>query len=183
MISAADRQKDMPILVYLTTNTEKFATEQDVIEQTTLKDERVSLASKMFVMVKANGDEIDQNHVFGRFLDGSKLPRFVLFSSDGERIGKLEGRASPSKLYGLMKKAANRTYVTRMDTFVKDYQKVLTSLDKLDALKNALAQKEARDDSARGKREVEKKRAEYEQQEEELREAEQELLDFKRRAA
>jgi len=181
MLHASERQAEKPILVYLTSREEKYSTEQDVVENTTLRDERVAIGSKLFTMVKANGDAIDSNHPYYNHLAGRTLPRFVAFTSDGEQIGKIEGRASPSKLFKLMKKAATRDYVVNLDKTVKDFQKLLTELDKLDVLRQAVAQKEQSAQTSRDKKEIEKKRDQIAKDEEELREAEEKLFDVKRR--
>lgn len=183
MLSAADRQYDRPILVYLTSSSDKDRTSQDVIEQTTLKDERVSISSKFFTMVQADGQQITKDHPYHRWLGGNKLPRFVAFTSDGVRTGKIEGRASPSKLYGLMKKTVAKDFVVNVDRTVKDYQKILTAIDRLSVLKSALDMKESRSDSKRDQKKISKERDELAQEEEELREQEEKLLDFKRRKA
>lgn len=183
MLRAADAQAQMPILVYLTSSDPDDQVAQDVIDSTTLKDERVSLASKLFTMVKTDGSTITEDHPYHRFIGGRKLPRFVLFSSDGNEVGKLEGKASPSKLFSLMKKTARRDFKVNVDRFVKDYQKILTSLDKLDTLKQAVAQKEARDITSAEQRKLEKKKEEIAKEEEELRAVEEELLKFERRDA
>ncbi len=183
MLRADDAQEAKPILVYLTSSDEKDLVAQDVIDQTTMKDERVSLASKMFTMVKADGNQISSDHPFAKWIGGKDLPRIVLFSSVGEEVGKLEGRASPSKLFALMKKAAARDFKTNVDRFVKDYQKILTELDKISALQQAAATKEARDISASEQRKLEKKKQELAKNEEELRALEEKLLEFERRTA
>jgi len=183
MLRPGDAQAEKPILVYLTSSDPDDQVAQDVIEQTTLKDERVSLASKMFTMVKADGYTISKDHPYARFIGGKKLPRFVLFSSNGTKVGKLEGKASPSKLFALMKKTGKRDYKTNVDTFVKDYQKVLTALDKLDTLKQAVAAKEARDITKAEKRKLEKKQEEIAKEEEDIRAVEQKLLTFRRKNA
>lgn len=183
MLRPGDAQAEKPILVYLTSSDPDDQVAQDVIDSTTLKDERVSLASKLFTMVKVDGNSISEDHPYHRFIGGRKLPRLVLFTSAGDRIGKLEGKASPSKLFSLMKKTAKRDFKMNVDNFVKDYQKILTELDKLDTLKQAVAQKEARDITSTEKRKLEKKKEEITKDEEELRAVEEKLLDFRRRDA
>jgi hypothetical protein len=183
ILKPEDRQHERPILVYLSSKSDAVQVEQDVIEKTTLMDERVQLAAKLFTMVKADGDAIDETHPYARLVGGRSLPRFVLYSASGERIGQYEGSASPGKLFALMKRAAERDYTLNVDDFVQDYQKILTALDKLQALTSALESKESRDETAKGKREIEKKRAQYEAEQEELKIAEEKLLQFERRVA
>ena len=183
MLNRADQQFERPILVYLTSSTDEARTSQDVVEGTTLKDERVAIASKLFTMVRDNGDQITRDHPFHRWIGGNQLPRFVVFTSDGQKVGKLEGRASPSKLYGLMKKAAVKEYVVNLDRTIKDYQKILTALDRLSVLQSSLVSKEGRDVNQREQKQIEKKRAELAKEEEQLRVREDELLKFKKRNA
>jgi hypothetical protein len=183
MLRPSDQQTEKPFVVYLTSSDEKDQTSQDVIEQTTLKDERVSIASKLFTMIKDDGEMITRDHPYARWVYGRELPRFVAFCSNGDPVGKLEGRASPSKLYGLMKKTASRDYIINVDRMVKDYQKILTSLDKLSVLQSALDQKESGDNTSAEKRKIEKERDELAKEEEELRQLEEKLLTFKRRNA
>jgi hypothetical protein len=182
MLSATDRQNQKPFVVYLTTTNEKFAVEQKNVDETALKDERVSLSTKLFTMVKADGDSVTKDHVFGRHLKaGGDLPRFVVFTSKGEEVGSLAGTVSPSKLFQLMKKAATQDYAVAVDTWVKDYQKVLTDIDKLDGLKTALSQKEARAQTASAQKEVAQKKELYAKQEEELKVREEQLANPKRK--
>jgi hypothetical protein len=182
LLSAADRQNARPFMVYLTTANEKFALEQQNVDATALKDERVSLASKLFTMVKTDGDAVSKDHAFARHLRvGGELPRFVVFTSKGEEVGSLAGTVSPSKLFQLMKKAASQDYVVNVDNWVKDYQKVLTETDKLETLKAALAQKETRAQTASAAREVEQKKELYAKQEEELKAREEKLANPKRK--
>lgn len=181
MLTPGDAQAEKPFLVYLTSTDEDDRVAQDVIESTTLKDERVSLASKLFTMVKADGQQITKDHPFYRWIGGRQTPRFILFTSAGDRVGKLEGRASPSKLYALMKKTAVRDFKVNVDRFVKDYQKVLTSLDKINTLKMALAQKESRKLTKAQSKDLEKKKTEIAADEEDLRAVEEKLLTFRRR--
>lgn len=181
MLTPADHQYERPILVYLTSNDEDVRSAQDVVEGTTLKDERISIASKFFTMVRDDGDQITNGHPFDRWIGGNELPRFVVFTSTGERVGKLEGRASPSKLYGLMKRAVRQEYVVNLDRTIKDYQKILTDLDRLSVLKTTLEAKEARDVSPREQRKIEKEKEELAKEEEQLRTREEELLKFERR--
>lgn len=182
MLSAADRQNARPFVVYLTTSNEKFAVEQQNVEATALRDERVSLAAKLFTMVKADGDAVTRDHAFARHLRvGGDLPRFVVFNSKGEDVGSLGGTVSPSKLFQLMKKAATADYAVNVDTWVKDYQKVLTEIDKLETLKTALAEKETRAQTASAVREVAQKKELYAKQEEELKVREEKLANPKRK--
>jgi thioredoxin-related protein len=182
LATPADRQANKPILIYLTTTNEKFAVEQQNVDATALMDERVGLSSKLFTMIKTDGDAITKSHPFAKNLGvGGDLPRFVVFSSKGQSVGSLEGTVSPSKLFQLMKKASAPEYVVNVDTWVKDYQKILTELDKLDNLQKALAEKESRAQTASAQKDVAQKKDLYAKQEEELKAREEKLANLKRK--
>lgn len=174
---------DKPFVVYLTSSDPKALRMQEVVEGTTLMDERIAIGAKAFTMVRGDGDLLSEDHPFHRYLGGKSYPRFVVFSADGTQVGRLEGQVSPSKLFGTMKKAFKRDYVGNLDRIVKDYQKVLTQLDTIDTQKQAIAEKEARAQTARDKKELARKKEEIAKEEEAVREAEEKVLDFKRRVA
>jgi hypothetical protein len=183
MLTADDRQYERPFVVYLTSSEEKHRVEQENVDATALKDERVSLSARLFTMVKTDANAIGESHPFARFVgSGGNLPRLVAFSANGQEIGRLEGTVSPSKLFQLMKKTAIRDYVVNVDNFVKDYQKILTELDKLDTLRKALADKESRKKTAADEREIALKTETYDKQEAALKEKEEKLLAVKRKA-
>ena len=169
-----EQPEGKPFIVFLSSN--ENINEQTVVEQTTLKDERVSLGSKFFTMLEAEGETITKTHPYYKWIGGRKLPRVIVFTNEGDRVGKLEGQPSPSKLYAIMKKAAAKSRIKNLDRKIKDYQKILTSLDKISTLKQALASKESRDDSRSAVKEIAKKRKAIEQDELELREAEEKIL-------
>ena len=173
---------DKPFLVYLTSSDPKAVREQEVVDGVTFMDERIMIGAKAFTLVKGNGDEIGEDHPFHRYLAGKKFPRIVVFNAAGEKVGKLEGRSSPSKLFSVMRKAFRHDYKGDLNNIVKDYQKVLTQLDTLDAMKQAMDEKEKHASTKRAKKEIEKKRAEIAKEEEEIREAEEKVLDFRRRS-
>lgn len=169
-----EQPEGKPFIVFL--SSKDNVNEQTVVEQTTLKDERVSLGSKFFTMLEAEGETITKTHPYYKWIGGKKLPRVVVFTNEGNKVGKLEGQPSPSKMYGLMKKAAAKSRVRNLDRKIKDYQKILTSLDKINTLKQALASKESRDDSKSALREIAKKRKAIEADELKLKEAEEKIL-------
>jgi len=181
MLNKSDLQFDRPLLVYLTSSGEDEVKAQDVIEKTTLKDERIAISSKFFTMVKDDGKAITKDHPYYQWIGGRDLPRFVVFTRSGDRVGKLEGRASPSKLYGLMKKAIMKDYVVNLDRTIKDYQKILTSLDRLSVLKSALTAKEARTNNKRDQQKLEQEKEALAKEEEDLKKQEEEILDLKKR--
>jgi hypothetical protein len=177
------RQFDRPILVYLESARSESKTDKDNIETTTLKDERVALPAKLFTAVKANADEMTQDHPYWKFFEGPARPRFMLFSSRGELIGKLDGKVSPSKLSDLMKRALHDEFAFSLDRWVKDYQKVLTGIDKLESLKKALDQKAERDTSTSAQREIAARREKLEAESSALIAEEKKLFDLKRKDA
>ncbi|MFH0945341.1 MAG: hypothetical protein V2A76_09110 [Planctomycetota bacterium] len=181
MLNKADLQFERPLLVYLTSSHENEQQAQNVVESTTLKDERVSIASKFFTMVRDDGDQITKDHPYYKWIGGQDLPRFVVFTADGDKVGKIEGRASPSKLYDLMKKAITKDYVVNLDRTIKDYQKILTSLDRLSVLKSALSSKEGRTKSKSEQSKIEREKEALAKEEEELRAREEDLLKIKKR--
>lgn len=177
------RQYERPILVYLESARAESKTDKENIDTTTLKDERVALSAKLFTAVKANADEMTQDHPYWKFFEGPARPRFMVFSSQGELIGKLEGKVSPTKLSDLMKRALHDEFAFSFDRWVKDYQKVLTGIDKLEGLKKALDQKAERDTSTSAKREIAERREKLEAESSALAAEEKKLLELKRKDA
>lgn len=183
MLDSNSMQTDKPFVVYLTSSDPQSVREQEVVDNTTMMDERISIGAKAFVMIKADGDSITKDHAFYRHLKGKKFPRLVAFSAAGDRVGALEGRTSPSKLFGLMNKAYKRDYKGDLGKTIKDFQKVLTQIDTMDSQKRALDEKELHAKTKRAKNEIVKKRAILAKQEEELRIQEEKILEFRRRTA
>ncbi len=185
MIKSCDREGDRPFVVYLTSSSEKNATNQALADNTVLRDERVMISAKLFTMVKADGDAIGPDHPFAQHIGGGALPRFVVFAADGTRLGKVEGRTSPGKVGDLMAKAIAKDFVNgdKFDAVIVAYQKVLTSIDKLEALKLALNQKDERDDSPAAKREIAKRRTQLDATETDLRAQEEKILQLQRKQA
>ena len=128
-----------PLVVYLESSLPDDMIETAVVNQTVLPDEKIAIGMKMFNLVKMNGLKITKEHPYAKHLYGKELPRMVVVGADGKKIGTVEGKISPSKVFGLMKRASKQTYKTNIETFIKDYQKVLTDIDKVEAKKAALA--------------------------------------------
>ena len=174
-------QEGKPFVVYVKGADEEAQKLQEVLEGTTLKDERVAIASKAFVMIRMDGSELTDTHPFQKHLRGRKLPRIVLFDSEGDRVAALEGSISPSKLFSAMKKTFRRDYKGSLDSIVKNFQKILTEIDTLDTLEKALAEKEKRATTSRAKREIQKKREQIAKKKLQLQKKEKELLAFRMR--
>ncbi|MBI4880750.1 MAG: hypothetical protein HY812_13990 [Planctomycetes bacterium] len=183
MLRPSEQQADKPFVVYLTSTDEKFRTAQDVVEKTTLKDERVAISAKFLTMIKSEGEAITKSHPYYQWIGGKELPRIVVFSSSGDKIGKLEGRASPSKLFALMEKAVTRHYDMDLDETIKDYQKILTEVDKLSVLKDALKEKRKGKLTSSETKKIEGEEKELADREKELLKQEEVLLNPKRKNA
>jgi len=170
-----------PIVFYLASDLEEDALETVTVDGTVLRDEKVAIGMKMFNLVKMDGSRVDDDHPYHKILGGRELPRMVVVGSDGHKVGSLEGNIPPSKLFGLMKRAASKTYKHPIEKFVKEYQKVLTEIDKVEAAKTALATKRAasNDAPAARVRQWDDEEAELAQQEQEITATEAELLSFR----
>jgi len=169
-------ETEKPFVVYLTSSDEDDKSSQDVVENTTFKDERIAITAKFFGMYKGTGELITKEHPYAPWLGGRKLPRIVVFNSSGDQIGKLEGRVSPSKLVALMAKAATKSGFKSLDSKIKEYQKFLTEIDKIETKKQALAVKEKNAETKARKEEIDKEKKELAEQEEILRKQEEEIL-------
>lgn len=133
-----------PTVVYVFSDLPEDAVETANLGGTLLTDERVALGLKLFNLVKVRGETITKTHPYASILGGRELPRMVVVGADGSRVGALEGNdATPSAMMGLMKRASAKAYKTPIETFIKDYQKVLTDLDKVEGAKKTLATKRA----------------------------------------
>jgi hypothetical protein len=167
-----------PLIVYLESSHPDDMMKTAVVRRSVFGDEKVAIGSKMFNLVKVDASRIDKTHPHWNILKGRELPRFVVTDPTGKRVGSLEGRISPSGLYGLMKKAASKTYKTSPDRLVKGFQKLLTEMDKVEAAKQALATQRATSGkiSTGLQKKWDAKEAELEKQGEELAMEEKELL-------
>lgn len=133
-----------PRLFLLSTEDEDDQSQMTNLEGTVLRDERVATAAKFFECHKINGDKLNDEHKYFQALKGRTLPRIVVMTSEGEKLGSIEGKVSPTKLYGLMKASAERAFKVRMDRLVKEHRSLLNRIDKLDGQKRVLASKEER---------------------------------------
>ena len=175
-VSSGSFQK--PVVVYLTGGEESVS---KVIDETVLAVEKVALGLKMFDTFKVEGSTIDENHPFADVLGGRQLPRMVVLSPDGERIGAQEAsEISASKLYTLMKRATKSAYKTNIDKYTKEYVKLLAVIDKIEGKKETLATRIANsaDEHKAKQRKLDKEAEKLAKEEEEMLEREQELLAF-----
>ena len=171
-----------PLVVYLTSDLEDDAQETE-LATAALADEKVALGLKMFHAVKVDGSRITRDHAYADILGGRELPRLVVVGADGKKVGSTEGKVSASEVYSLMKRAASRVYKTQIDSYIKDYQKVLTEIDKIESAKKVLAtQRETSGNVSKSKAaKWDREEAEMAKKESELLDQEKELLAFNRR--
>ncbi|MGH7152036.1 MAG: hypothetical protein ACREIU_15130 [Planctomycetota bacterium] len=102
--------------------------ELKVLEGACGTDERVAFGAKAFQLLKVSAAKLPEAGEIASSLDGKATPRFVFFDSRGKKVATVDDRVSPSKVFEAMKRASGST----LDGFVKDYQKFLTALDKLE---------------------------------------------------
>jgi hypothetical protein len=115
------------------------------VDSTTLRDENVAISATLFWQVKLNGLKVKEGNPYWKTLGGKALPRMVVVDAAGAKVGAVEGKdVSPSKVFGLMKKAASRTYKTDLDTVVKETKSILTEIDQIEAKRAALQTKKSR---------------------------------------
>lgn len=141
-----------PIFLYVSSAEEDFANDTKNIEGTCFKDERVMLGSRFFHLVRMPWTEVNED--LEKIVGRRGEPTFVAFDRDGKRTGVIRGRYSPSKLFSLMTKTANREYRPSIKLVLSEVQKVLTELDKLDAARKELDLAETKNPSERQKLEI-----------------------------
>ena len=173
-----------PVIIYLESALEDDMVRTALITSTMERDEKVAIGMKMFNIVRMNGLKIGKDHPYAKILGGRKLPRMVVISPEGKKVGSVEGSISPSKLFSLMNRAASKVYKTPIGTFVKEYQKVLTEIDKVEAAKAILATRRATSaDAPRSRtRRFDQDEEKLVKLEQEIMNQEKELLAFKVRA-
>ncbi len=177
---SADEAK--PTLFYLTTDKARAKSKMNLLENTVLMDERVATAAKFFNCRKIDGDTLDSDHPLFSELKGRQLPRMVVVSAEGKKVSAVEGKVSATRLYGAMKKSAEREFVVKLDKLVKHHRQLLNDLDKLNGRRTVLASKEERADG-RETGDIRKLRREIELTELKLEDVERKLFDVKRRSA
>ncbi len=135
-------KSDKPFLVFLTSDLPDDSQEMSNISSTTLRDESVAIGATLFSQLKVNGLKVKEGSAFWKTLGGKELPRMVVVDAAGAKVGAVEGKdISPSKVFGLMKRAATRTYKTDLEKVVKETKSILTEIDQVEAKRAALATK------------------------------------------
>lgn len=127
------REEGKPLFIYLSSQAEEHANATAAFEDAVVSNEKIAIAMKMFTPIEIDSSRVGEDHPYRSFVEGKEWPRAILIGLDGQAIGSLEGRINSAKAYKLMKKAVARTYKTKLDTFVKGYQKLLSEMDRIDA--------------------------------------------------
>ena len=130
-----------PLLIYVTSTKDEDKIETQNIESSVLRDESVTIGATMFRSIKVKGSTVNKGHPFYATLGGKELPAMIVVDANGQKVGAEEGKVSASKVFGLMKRAAARTYKVDLDTIVKDTKAILTDIDNVEAKRTALATK------------------------------------------
>ncbi len=120
--------RPMMVLVYAS------ASELKVLDGACGTDERVAIGAKAFQLVKVDAAKLPEGGELASSLGGRATPRYVFFDADGKKVATVDDKVSPSKVFEAMKRTAGSS----LDGFVKDYQKFLTALDKLESDKSTL---------------------------------------------
>jgi len=138
------KSADRPAIIFLTSDMTEDDQEMKNIEASTLRDEAVAIGATLFQQVKWNGLKIKDSSPYWKTLGGKELPRMIVVDAKGEKVGVVEGKdVTATKVFGLMKKAASRTYKTDLDTVVKETKTILTEIDQIEAKRTALQTKKS----------------------------------------
>lgn len=131
-----------PFLVFLTSDLPDDGQEMKNIDSAVLMNESVSIGATLFDQIKLDGTKIKDSNPYWKMLGGKELPRMVVIDANGVKVGAVEGKdISTSKVYGMMKKAASRTFKTDLDVVVKGTKVILTEIDQIEAKRAALTTK------------------------------------------
>lgn len=131
-----------PFLVFLTSDLPDDGQEMKNIDSAVLMNESVSIGATLFDQIKLDGTKIKDSNPYWKMLGGKELPRMVVIDANGVKVGAVEGKdISTSKVYGMMKKAASRTFKTDLDAVVKGTKVILTEIDQVEAKRAALTTK------------------------------------------
>lgn len=172
-LPARYREAGRPLFVYLTSDLPEHQDDSTALQQDVFLSEKISIGMKMFSPIRVDGLRVDSNHPYARVLGGAELPRLVVVGSDGRKIASLEGRASESRVFALLKKASDRTFKSSIDSFVNGYQDFLDMMDKVDVRKEEMAKERA--ESAKSTPALEKKWA---KEDDEVAKLEQNAMEF-----
>jgi hypothetical protein len=140
----AYRTAGKPAIVFLTSDLADDAQLMKNVEGTCFRDENFQIGATMFQQIRMNGNKVKENHPFAKLLGGKALPRMIVLDQTGAKVGSVEGQdLSPSKVFGLMNRAASKTYKTPLETMVKETKTILTEIDQIEAKRAALETKKA----------------------------------------
>lgn len=135
-------ESDKPILVFVTSDLPDDEQKMKNVESSVFRDESISIGATLFSNIKMNGLKITDANPYKKMLGGKDLPRMVVVDTNGQKVGSVEGQdISASKVFGLMRKAAAKTFKTDLDTVVKETKTILTEIDQVEAKRTALATK------------------------------------------
>lgn len=124
-----------PVIVYLETKTVVTDEGGHSYDRSHFADERVAISSKLFGLVKVReGSPLAKSS----FLAGGSAPRFVVFDSNGKKVGSVDGPPSASRLYGLMKQAVAASFPRPLEQFVREYRRLLDGIDAVEQKKETL---------------------------------------------
>jgi hypothetical protein len=129
---------DKPLLVYLTSDLPDDAQEAKNVESM-LRDENVSIGATLFTQIKLNSAKFKEGSPYWKAIGGKEAPRMIVFDTTGAKVGSAEGKdCTASKVFGLMKRAATKTYKVDIETVVKETKSILTEIDQIEAKRKAL---------------------------------------------
>ena len=126
-----------PLLIWVTSSKDEDKIETQNIESSVLRDESVTIGATMFRSIKVKGSAINKGHPVYATLGGKELPAMIVVDANGKKVGAEEGKISASKVFGLMKRAAARTYKIDLDTIVKETKSILTDIDNVEAKRSS----------------------------------------------
>lgn len=135
------KAENKPLLIWVTSGKDEDKIEMQNIESSVLRDESVTISATMFRSIKVKGETVNKGHPFFATLGGKDLPAMIVVDANGQKVGSCEGKVSASKVFGLMKRAAARTYKVDLETVVKETKTLLTDIDQVEAKRTALATK------------------------------------------
>jgi len=131
-----------PFLVFVTSDLPEDGQEMKNIDSAVLMNESISIGATMFDQIKLDGSKIKESNAYWKMLGGKELPRMIVIDANGVKVGSVEGKdVSASKVFGMMKKAASRTFKTDLDAVVKGTKVILTEIDQIEAKRAALQTK------------------------------------------
>ena len=178
--AAAPKSLDKPYFVYIAdpAGTTGF----DTVEKVILTDDRVTIASHAFHMVKMTPDQAKEDTLLKK--DGGKqVPRIVLVTADLKTVKPLEGGTLKlGEVWNAMKATANKHYTKDLDVTLKALKDVLVEYDKVNAERGVLEEKEKRakdKPNPTDEKEIAAKRAELDARQKKAEEKEKALFDLK----